>query len=864
MSTDRLKALVPFIFIVSLICVASQAVCAASWTATVDDLSGLPTVSVGGAKAMSSQFVFWGNNWTWAYLSTQLHVTAPFEYAIAAKNQTLNFDLSGLVSKRSNEQLVWRFDLDAHSTMTDVIGGGVSFKFDLANFGSQLGEPELLPNNRGWSWGKTGESKMEMRFDPPPAAIKFSYPGQKSEIRAYFYEGGISQGQQHYVATLTLSENMTIGPTTAERFGLDDSSAWPTDILEPNTAPVDLSYLNAPERPAGKHGFLKAVQDRLVFDDGTPVRFWGTNVTAYAIFGTDREHIKLQAHRLSELGFNLVRFHHQDSPWVNPNIFGGTKAPDTKELSPAMLEKLDWWIKCLKDEGIYIWLDLDTQRNFKAGDNIEHFSEISKGKPTADPKGYNYVNKSIQEAMERFNQAYVSHVNIYTGLAYKNDPAIVTMLLTNENDATFHYGNMLLPDKNVPWHDGLYMAQANAFAEKYSLPKDDVWKSWLPGPSKLFLNDLEHQFDNTFIRQLRDLGVKSPIVTTNTFGNNPLSSLPALTAGDLIDVHSYGGTDELEKNPIYAPNLVDWIAAAQIVNRPLSVSEWNVQPFPTPDRDTIPLFVASAASLQGWGALMQFAYSQQTLNSQGSAGNWEAFNDPGLLATLPAAALLYRRQDVREATTTYVFAPTPNQLFDQPISPLNSVALRTAAEKGRLMIAMPQTPELPWLKESEIPPGAKLITNPNLSMFDKSAQIGVSDTGELQHNWADGTYEINTSHTQAAMGWIGGRQISLNDVEINVATRNATVAVQSLSEKNISASRSILISLGARSVPSSANQLPFHSEPVMGWLTIRAVKGLRLYKWQGGVEREVPIEYDGTRYKINLDQTLRTYWLQLK
>ena len=69
-----------------------------------------------------------------------------------------------------------------------------------------------------------------------------------------------------------------------------------------------------------------------------------------------------------------------------------------------MLEKLDWWIKCLKDEGIYVWLDLDTQRFFKAGDDIDHFAEISKGKPAADVKGFNYVNASIQDAMQRFNQ----------------------------------------------------------------------------------------------------------------------------------------------------------------------------------------------------------------------------------------------------------------------------------------------------------------------------------------------------------------------------------------------------------------------------------------------------------------------------
>jgi hypothetical protein len=53
----------------------------------------------------------------------------------------------------------------------------------------------------------------------------------------------------------------------------------------------------------------------------------------------------------------------------------------------------------------------------------------------------------------------------------------------------------------------------------------------------------------------------------------------------------------------------------------------------------------------------------------------------------------------------------------------------------------------------------------------------VSDTGELRRNWEQGTNVIDTPRTQAAMGWIGGKTIGL---EVDVTTRNATVAVQSL------------------------------------------------------------------------------------
>ncbi len=860
------KACALFRVIVPLACLLSSPACAASWTASIDQRNGLPSILKGGGAAVSSDFVFWGKNWAWANFAKEFKVIAPYNYSIVGQDQMLNFALNGHVTKASNQQLLWEFDLNASGATSDVIGGGIAFKFDLASFGPELGEPELLPDNRGWTWGGRGGLRIEMRFDPPLPYVAFERVGNKSEVRAFFYKGAVPEGHQHYVATLNISGDMEVIPTTVERFGLDDATTWPTDILDWRTAPVDLSFLNAPERPAGRHGFLRIAKDMLVFEDGTPVRFWGTNLASNSLFGTTRENVKHQAHRLSELGFNLVRIHQHDAPFTIPNIFGDRTALDTHNLSLSTLTKLDWWLKCLEDEGLYVWLDLQDYRQFKFADKIDGFSEISKGKPSADLQGYNYVNTSIEDAMQRFDEEYMNHRNIFNGLAYKDDPAIVALMLTNENDLTFHFGNLLLPIQKVPMHSTLYMAQAEAFATKFGLAKDKTWRSWEQGPSKLFLNELEHRFNAKMIRQLRELGVKVPIVTTSYWGSESLSSLPALTTGDMIDVHSYGWVDELKKNPLFAPSFIDWVAAAHVVDRPLSVTEWNVSPFPTPDRDTTPLFVASSASFQGWDALMQLAYSIEPLNGPGSASNWQAFNDPALIATLPAAALLYRRGDVQPAKTTYAFAPTSAQLFDQLISPSTSVALRTAVEKGKLVVAMPQTRELPWLEESQIPSGAQVITDPKQSLIDGDATYATSDTGELRRDWNQGIYTIDTPRSQVAMGWIGGRKITLRDVEIAITTRNATVAVQSLDQENISASRSILISLGARSVPKPGNRMPFRSEPVIGSLTIRADEGLKLYKRSGAsnVELEIPISYENGRYQINLDHNVDTYWLLLK
>ncbi len=852
------------LFLAAVVVSTSAAANPAFLIASIDQQNGLPILARGGSVAVSSKFGFWGKNWAWAGLGTKFDVVGPYLYSILSNNQLLDFTLDGRVKKESDQQFVWELDLNGRSAMSDVIGGGISFNLNLAAFRSELGEPELLPGNTGWSWGKENH-RIEMRFDPPLSAVYFER-GQKSEIRAFFYKGEIPEGKQRYVATLTVSPDMALGPTTAERFGLDDERKWPTGILDWATAPVDLSFLNQTEKPAGKHGFLRAVKDKFEFEDGTPVRFWGTNLTAYTLFGTSQPNVQRQARRLSELGFNLVRIHHHDSEWVAPNVFGAKTAADTKTLDRAMLEKIDWWINCLEQEGIYVWLDLHVGRQLKPADDIEGFSEISREKSSADLRGYNYVNSSIQLAMRRFNEQYLSHRNRYNGLAYKDDPGIAAILLTNENDLTFHFGNRLLPNQNVPKHNAWYMSQAQAFATKFGLPKDQTWRSWEHGPSKLFLNDLEHQFGFDMIRHLKEIGVKVPIATTSTWGANPISSLPALLTGDIVDVHSYGGVDELKNNPNVAPNFANWIAAAHIIDRPVTISEWNVSPFPAPDRHVSAIYLASVASYQGWAGPMQFAYTQSSMNGAPRAGNWDAANDPGVLATLPAAALLYRRGDVQEAKRSYVFAPTPDQLTNQLISPSTSVALRTAFEKGKLLIAMPKVPQLPWLEPSRIPAGAQIITDPNSSLIALSETSAVSDTGELKHDWQQGVYTIDTPRSQGATGWIGGQQIHLANVDIAVSTRNASVIVQSLDQSNLAESHRIQISLGARSAPDSKNEALMYSEPVIGHLAIKAREGLRLYKLVAGSTRqqELPLTYDAGRYKIELVQSMATYWLELR
>jgi hypothetical protein len=834
------------ILILAMLLLSAQAGFAAEWSIGVDDANGLPVLKRGGAIAAGARFAFWGKAWSWAPMSSRLTVRAPIEYSLAGSSPAIGVELEGRAIRVPGQGLDWAFDFTAASA-SEAIGGGVVFDLDLA-LGAEMGEPELLPGNAGWTWGK-GAQRIEIRVQPAAAWVYFER-GRKNEIRVFFYKDRIPPGKLRHALSLRVPDAFAVVPTQRERFGLDRVSAWPAVTVDVKGAAVDLSFLNWFERPAGKRGFMATRGEDLVFDDGTSARFWGTNLTAHAIFMTPTDEVRRQARRLSQLGYNLVRLHHHDSYWVRPNVFGDGGGPDTRSLSAAMLDKIDWWIQCLKEEGIYVWLDLHVQRQFTSADGIEEFDEVGAGKPVGEPKGFSYINRSVMEAMKRFNQDYLTHRSQYSGLRLVDDPAIVAVLITNENDLTHHYGNSFLPDKQVPRHNDRYMAAAAAFARKHGLSAERTWRSWEHGPSKMLLNDLEHRFNAEMIAHLRGLGVRVPIATTSSWGRMPVSSLPALSDGDIIDVHSYGGAGQLERDPRHTASLLHWIAAAQVVGKPLAVSEWNAEPFPLPDRHVLPVALAAMASHQGWDALMHYAYSQVPLGTAGVPSIWGTYNDPAYIPTMSAAALLYRQSQLRPATTTLVYAPGREAFFGTPVSAGNSPGLRTAAEQGRLLVALPATPELPWLRPVAVPRDAVLITDPKAHRLPGANEV-VTDTGEIRRNWEDGTLVINSPYAQAALGWIGGRRIALADVEIAVAAGHASVIVQSRDGKAIADSRDIVITATGVVQPTGEGLPPYRRAPVDLRLRVRAPAGLRLAVAESG--SNVPMMYRDGSYLMQLN-----------
>ncbi len=794
--------------------------------AQVNPVNGLPALSLRGASVMTSDYVFWGQAWRWSRVNLKATRTETLSYEFKGSIPDLGINLQGQMQPSNtanatpNTRLGWEWVLQADSARQNVIGGGISFRFNLGAARTYLGTPEVLPGGKGWRWGTPSSGRVEMRFEPAPASVYVEPNSGGAEIRVMFYKDQIRAGQIPLKAELSVSNGAQISPALKETLAPVSTQWASARRIYEGDWPVDMSFLNAADKPAGKSGFVRAQGENLLRGDGSPVRFWGTNLTSYALFQTPRAQVLEQAKRLAAMGYNLVRLHHHDSTWVQPNIFGN-KSTNTTQIDENSAQKIDWWIKCLKEEGIYIWLDLNVGRHFTPADKIDGFDEIAKGQGRASSSGYAYVNPSIQARMAQFAQDYLTRRNTETGLRAVDDPAIAFVQLTNENDVTQHFGNSLLPDKQVPWHSERYMDAAKRFAQAKDLPADKVWRSWEHGPSKIFLNDLEQRFNASMTKQLRALGLKALISTTSTWGGAPVSSLPALSTGDVVDIHSYGDENWLLRDPAIAPNFMHWLHAGKVAGKPSTVSEWNVEAKEALDRQAAMIYAAGSASHQQVAAMLHFADSQGNFGWRGQSSPWESYADPLMALTLPQAALIFRRGLVAPARTHYLWAPSADALYNEAASPPLTAALRTAGELGRLSVALPATPALPWLRASPRLVGDKVLSSA-ASLLPANANQVVSDTGQLSRNWQNGTAMIKAPQAQALLGWTQHPENwDSGDLSAQLSTPLASVVAVSLDEQPLASSQDVLLVVCGRAETLNG-QLPYQVETVAGTVRLRA------------------------------------------
>ena len=259
----------------------------------------------------------------------------------------------------------------------------------------------------------------------------------------------------------------------------------------------------------------------------------------------------MYAASLARFGVNMVRLHFVDLA-APRGIIDSTK-PDSRSFDAQQLDRLDFLIAELKKRGIYCDLNLNVGRSYKAGDGVRDFDKIQWG------KGLVLFDPRLIELQKEYAKMLLTHVNPYTKLEYRNEPAIAIVEILNENGIYLGYR------APTPYYDDELTALYNAWLAGSSRTMSHVLRRLtstpegapiprLKGPEvatapkerydaeMAFFMDVENRFYQDMSGYLKkDLGVKVPITGTADHGHSssPYAMLKSLAKLDVIDGHVY-------------------------------------------------------------------------------------------------------------------------------------------------------------------------------------------------------------------------------------------------------------------------------------------------------------------------------------
>ncbi|OGC03784.1 hypothetical protein A2276_08015 [candidate division WOR-1 bacterium RIFOXYA12_FULL_43_27] len=647
----------------------------------------------------------------------------------------------------------------------------------------------------------------------------------------------------------------------------------------------DLSYLL--DAPAGKKGFLKVKGDHFYFEDGSRARFWGTNLYPPMTFPSKQD-AEYLAKRLAKSGCNLVRIHHLDAFWANPNIFD-QNYNDTQHINKETLDKLDYLLYQLKKNGIYIFVDLLVDRKFKEGDGVADWQNVERGAKFAG-----FYNKRIIDLQKKYAEQILTHKNPYTGLRYVDDPAIVSYKLINEAmlyyiGTQFGLSKTYLAELDSIWNKWLlnkYGSRAGlekAWTDRYGRcdlsaeenpSKNNVRRADTPlqyqrgGSEKVeplreqdtmkFYYDLQVKYFKDMGSYLKLLGCRVPISGSNHWVN-VAADVKANAVMDYIDRHRYWdhpqfgyGTRVVFENQAMVKQPKDALpnnfAFYRVAGKPFVVSEWN-SCFPNEYRAEGPLLMAAYANHQDWDGVLIFSFNHAGWTAP-MQDNFDLSQWPNVLAPWQSAALLFHRGDVKKAKYDFKQTLGDKELFgkiyeDSPIA---------------------EEPLLPLISKTQIDfakEGNVSATEGYVNQFASTEKKTIkSDTGELKIDYGRGIFTINTNRTQAAVGFFKGESVKLSDVSFSSETNFVSLSLSSLDNAPISSSRRLILTAGARienkgqKFSESRAQLkevgeaPLLVEGVDAKVTLdRTPRAVYALDVNGG--RKAAVSFSGTSFKIN-------------
>jgi len=607
------------------------------------------------------------------------------------------------------------------------------------------------------------------------------------------------------------------------------------------------------EAPAGQHGFLSYDGAKLQFEDGTPIKFWGVNISSSDPF-SEKAEVDEWVKTLSKYGINGVRFH----KFTNPALKGSSSTV----LDPKMMERFDYFGHALREKGIYYGWSHIYGHKVKPDDaskllNYKEIVDLSYPWSHLNGTTSGLINfaEDLQDLSIELTVNMLNHINPNNGLRYADDPALIFIELQNEDNIFWSAiekaleqaptYRQLLCNKFSEWLKNKYgsqkkllenwgrdqlkgnehLDQRNIYPEpNHSLfswhythahQKGDLMPRHILDKME-FLYATQNEFYTKFTKAIRATGYRGVIVAScwqAGMGPSHYYNLHADYRTGMIDRHNYAGGGKghhMKPGPFKTTPMLSQPGSGllstgmqQIVDRPFSISEW-MGLIPTEwVAESVPIIGFYGMGLQGWDASFHFNNSQPRFTHTIHTPGIYNVNSPTQLTLYPAIARSVYRGDVNEAelvSTRNVSIGSLSQgklgFFEKVEQGFDNKYITGDIASELLAVGKTAIAFTSDFKETKIP---------ELSAYwDQQEEWVQSITGELFWNYGDADYiTVDTPSTQGAIGFTGGKTLNFKDFEMTVDTPFSVVLATALGkQESIDTGKNILITAIARAVNS--------------------------------------------------------------
>ena len=560
--------------------------------------------------------------------------------------------------------------------------------------------------------------------------------------------------------------------------------------------------------------------------DRQPVRFWGTNAGP-GIWKMDHASHVYLAKRLAKTGVNIVRLH------------GSLYEEGDPILNRDKLDQLHHLVYALKREGIYVSLSFYFPLWFKLDDNHPSFMLL-------------FFDSQMQQIYRDWARDLLTTRNPYTGLTLAQDPAVAMVEIVNEDSHffwTFSHQNMpdhrwrtltklfgewlvqkhgSITDALVSWGD------VTEPGDRPAESRIDLYDAWMmtsdglrANPSKVarvrdqvqFLAENMRGLYETTIDYFRDTCGYDGLVSCGNWHVTDTAKLDALerygyTAGDVIDHHGYfdyGHQGEGSTYSIRPGHTFESQSALTLrQSNPLPFVETEGYPhivsevgWPGPNmyRAEFPFLASAYGGLLGLDGIFSFALGSDGWDQQ---MNKFPVNSPTVLGCFPAAALMFRRGDVRQAEIVVRDIMRLSDLYA-----LRGTAVHTQGSLDQLRAkSIPAGQRRQGLVSSIDPltfyvgrvtrtfsgdPADSFLLSTQ-GFVDRKQKTIRSVTGQLNWDFEHGVVTLNSPRAQGAVGFLGRvGEVSLPDLSLKMQNDYGSVTVLALDDKPIDTSEKLLI-----------------------------------------------------------------------